>query len=191
MSQNFVQPIDWLYAWSNQGPTVFSWDPIPLHWKYHHKFSKATFSRVWGTIPEYFFLGGDKSDHGPTSEWAGFCPGLLECLHFFNQIQANNTILYYFMVRFIQRLSGGFFCWVVVGANQCRPAGAEHWVRPVALISSWIAHFYCLLDLFHTMKKYNRAWQLWKYCLWQPTRWHNVVTVTRQLPLQYLNWHDW
>jgi hypothetical protein len=30
----------------------------------------------------------------------GFCPGLLECPHFFNQIQANNANLHYFMVRF-------------------------------------------------------------------------------------------
>jgi hypothetical protein len=37
----------------------------------------------------------------------GFCPGLLECLHFFNQIQAINAILHYFMVRFKPfRLSG-------------------------------------------------------------------------------------
>jgi hypothetical protein len=40
------------------------------------------------------------------------CPGLLECLHFFNQIQANDSTLHYFMVRFktfLYRLSGGFF----------------------------------------------------------------------------------
>jgi hypothetical protein len=28
-----------------------------------------------------------------------FRPGLLECLHFFNRIQANNAILHYFMVK--------------------------------------------------------------------------------------------
>jgi hypothetical protein len=59
---------------------------------------------------------------------SGFCPGLPGCLHFFNQIQANNAILHYFMVRlknFLGRVV--FFCRVVVRADQCRPAGAEHW----------------------------------------------------------------
>jgi hypothetical protein len=39
----------------------------------------------------------------------GFCPGLLECLHFSNhQIQANNAILDYFMVQ-IQNFLGRVF----------------------------------------------------------------------------------
>jgi truncated hemoglobin YjbI len=45
---------------------------------------------------------------------SGFCPVLLVCLHFFNQIQANNAILQYFMIKintFLGRVVAFFTEW--------------------------------------------------------------------------------
>jgi hypothetical protein len=65
------------------------------HWKY------STVSFNWLHAP---VIRGSSVIKPPQP--AGFCPGLLECLHCFNQIQGNNAILHrrailhYFMVRF-------------------------------------------------------------------------------------------